>query len=402
MILRAYLILILMLAFEPTFAACVDGFNPKNGKTCGGSGSGEPETATCNEIFNLVPGACWELGAPGTDCVFERFGDNTPGWVATMDCQTSTTLTLPVDNPILSGNGHQMALVGPWTGGTTGFTNSQGKGRIVDFLISTSNSLIANGCSGPLLSAVRLDPDLPDAGVPRLTAAGLTISTSGGASFCNAIEYVGSTGAIRVPQFMGGVGDNNIDVGAFELAGIWVNNINATDNVSGKDADKIVVRANRIGIDNPDGDPEAYCSTGIIVGPDVERAIVQDNEIVAPLSAPPGHLRPICTAIEIRASGSNSAAANCSDGSTDFCEARPIELDGNIITTSGDGGLGVYFAAGTTAETQNNQLFAPTDSDGGFCIHPDADVSLATRKNRLDEFNGFHPDSEVFVSLSCE
>ena len=400
---RTVFVLTLLFVTGPVGAACVDGFNPKNGKTCGGGGGGEVETATCAEIFGLVaPQACTELGQPGNDCVFQRFGDNTPGWIATMDCESNTTLTLQVDNPILDGNGHRMKFVGPWLGGSTAFTNSEGRGRIVNFHIVVDDSTVANGCSGPVLSAVRMDPDLPTGGVPRLTAAGLTIDTSGGAQFCNAIEYVGSTRAIRRPQFMGGVGDNIIHVGAFELAGVWVNNINASDNTSGNDYDLVHVRANRIGLDNPDGDPEAYCSTGIIVGPDVERATILDNEIVAPLSAPPGHLKPVgCTAIEVVTSGSNTPAADCSDGSTDFCEARPIALDGNIITTSGDGGLGVHFAAGTTAETQNNLLFAPSDSDGGFCIHPDADVTLATKRNRLDEFIGFHPESEVFVSPKC-
>jgi len=372
-------------------AACVDGVNTKNGKSCGGSGEsgGEPQLASCADVyFGGVAGMCTAAGS-GDDCILSRFNDNTPGWLATQDCDLYATLVVPASDPIFDGNGHTFHLVAPWSGGAAAITNGGGAVRVANLTISVASTAVANDCNGPVQTAIRIDQDAPDSGVPRPQAVNMTLVSSGSARFCNGIEYRGSDPQIRIPQFGGGVTGNTILEDSYARAAIWLSDLNLTDNVKGQPRSWDFAAAS----DNTIEGSCAAGSVGIYYGPNVERGRVQHN-LIAPGSSGCGN------AIGILVTDSGRAKGN-GGSSFDFLAADPIIVENNDIFTDDSGGsVGVIFDADTDATTGSNALIAGdyNGTDIGFCIEVGANVDLGNGKN-ADSFDGF--DEDIVTPSGC-
>jgi hypothetical protein len=383
----------LILVSGHAIAACVDGFNPKSGKPCGGGddGGGEPETATCTDVFfGGTSGLCTAAGTEN-ECIVSRFNDNTPGWRATQDCDLRATLVTPAGNPIFDGQGYTFNLVGTWSGEYAGFSNGEGDYRIANITVNVASTDVAAGCDDvapvtTVQTAIWIDQDAPNSGVPRPQAAGVTITSGNGAHFCNAIEYRGSDPQIRVPQFAGGIAGSTIAGGSYERAAIWLSDLNLTDNVKGqpKTWDHALASDNMI---------EGSCtlgSVGIIFGPNVERGRVEGNTIV-PNGSGCG------TDIGILVSDSGRARENSDN--YDFLASNPITVGRNVIVTDTSGGsFGVVFDADSEATTDANDLTAGHVSDTGFCVETGAGVDLGNGK-KADSFSGFGTD--VATPANC-
>jgi len=379
-------------------AACVDGFNPKSGKSCGGSGDGggEPETASCKDVyFGGAAGMCTAAGNIGDDCMLTRFNDNTPGWQVTQDCDLYATLIIPASDPIFDGNDHTFNLAGTWgdDGGEdyAAFTNGGGAVRIANLTISVASTAVANGCGGDTVqTAIWIDQDAPDSGVPRPQAGGVTIEASGGARFCNGIEYRGSDPQIRIPQFGGGVTGNTILENSYARAAIWLSDLNLTDNVKGQPKTWDFAAAS-------DNVIEGSCggSIGILYGPNVERGRIKRN-LILPGGSGCGN------AIGILVTDSGQTKDNDDGASYDFLAADPIIVEENDIETDDVGGsVGVIFDADSDATTGSNALIAGDSSDTGFCIEDGANVDLGNGKN-ADSFSGFGaPGNEIVMTGDC-
>jgi hypothetical protein len=343
----------------------------------GGGGGSEPETANCSDIyFGGITKLCTAAGTLN-ECILSRFNDNTPGWRATQDCDLRATLVTPASDPILDGEGHTFNLVHPWSGDYAGFSNGSGDVRIVNLTVNVASTAVADGCLGvdTVMTAIWIDQDAPESGVPRPTAGGVTITSGNGARFCNAIEYRGSDPQIRVPQFGGGVTGNTISGESYERAAIWLSDLNLTDNVKGqpKTWDFAAASDNQI---------EGSCSPGSVgvhFGPNVERGRVQGNLIVPNDSCG--------NAIGVLVTDSGRAKTN---GDTfDFLASDPIIVEQNIIITdTGGGSTAVIFDADSEAVTRSNVLTAGDGGDTGFCIETGAGVDLGQGKN-ADDFNDF-------------
>lgn len=363
--------------------------HPEGHPHCPGdpTGGGTGEQATCDYLYyagspdpTSEPQYCRAADGSGKHCLLDPPNDNAPGWSVASDCEINATLVIPPDYPLLSGGGNNTLFIG-WSAGEVwrgegrdaAITNGASSIRIAGFTIEGRSGVVDCG-AGPVVTAVRLNPDLPgDAGpaLPRMAAANLTIQTEGSARFCNAIEYAGTDRLITTPYFAGGVADNTIEANAYAQHGILLRNINTTDNVTG-DYDVAMVHGNDVG-------GSSGASAAILVQ-DVERASISGNTVVAPDGG---------VGIHIVRTGTVDSEGESTAGD-DYLESRPIVLEKNSVDLSSGGTTGFAIDTSRVGVNRGNNVDGsglsylitnePTDSVGS--------IEFPTKGKRANTCNG--------------
>ena len=347
-------------------------------------------TVSCDEFFGLPDGTCTEEGGSG-DCLLTPILATPTGMEFTQHCDTRAMLKIPSGFSILHGEGFRLNLVAPWSGDYAGISHSQGGVRIAEFVVRATDPAVAGGCglAGGVQTAILIDPDQPFVGLPRPQAEQNVIVTGNGARFCNAIENVGSDPSIRVPRFAGGIVANTIMPDSYEHAGIRVANQNLTDNVTG-DYDVVHTDANIVHATS------SPCAVGILIGPAVERASVDENEVHASNGdATCGETAGIVVMDAGRNQESPLGLAY------DFLEARPVEVSRNVIYTGGWASGGVAFDADTSAVAERNAVSAGHADDFGFCLETGSEVDIPTKRNFRNSFTGFATGNEIVSAPDC-
>lgn len=383
---------------DPDHDHCTD--DTGGGGNDGGGGSSTEPTTCTDEYMGGVSGICMDTcffdtgeACPSDnvagECILLPPSDNTPGWHMAGSCRTTGTLVLSGERPILSGDGHTLYLdadqdgnwnVDPNTGlgreniprPYAAITNGGHTLRVASMTIEATDSRIADGCAGALKTAVSLDPDrTANPALPRIGAAFLEVGASGGAKFCNALEYVGSNPYDRFPYFSGGISGNVIQPDVYANAAIRVANINNTDNLSGKDYDAASIGDNVI-------EYSASGCVGILVE-DVERAHIEGNTVT-----PPGGGDAGCVGDGV---GISIIKTGVSSASFQFDEPRPVKLSDNAVTTQGTNAIGVRIEDSEVDPNAKNQ-FAGDPGDFPYSISGTGNTDFPTKGKARNRCNG--------------
>lgn len=353
-------------------------------------GASEPLlTTTCDELFGFAPGTCTAEGTIDPCVLIKEFVEER-SWKMTQHCDTRAMLVVSPDHPFLFGDGYRLNLVAPWSGAYAGITNSEGANRIDNIHVVVKGPNVADGCgaAGKVQAAVYFDPDRePRSGAPRGGVGRMVIETQGGARLCNGIEFVGSDPYIGNPYKSVGVTSNLIMANSYEAIGIWMANINMSD-VNDQVKNEFAFVA-----DNVVEASDSPCAVGVLVGPNVERPVVEDNLVYASSGAGCAERT---AGIAIMDSGRDM---NSPLGSAyDFLTARSTELSANTVHTGGDGSIGILVVGATDAEMTKSQITADEGTDFAVCVETGA--SLAEVRKRSD-YIGFNAGNEVVSANDC-
>lgn len=350
-------------------------------------GRNNPDTISCDELFGFPEFTCTAEGTLDP-CMFEKPIDFERAWFLTQHCDTRRMLVVSGDEPFLFGNGFRLNLVAPWSGEHAGLSNERGASRIGDFHVRVADPAVANGCAGvgTVQTAVYFDPDLPpQSGAPRGSVGEIVVEAVNGARFCNGIEFIGSNPVIAAPYKGTHASGNTIVANSYERIGIWIANVNNGDKDTkpgeGGRFNKNIVEPTDI-----------PCGIGMLLD-NVERP--EANENVVTVSSGAG-----CAAntagIVIIDSARNKSSPLGPD--YDFLEARPADLYRNVISTGGDGSIGIVIDAATTAEMSNSDISAFEASDIGVCVETGGDFSEVRKANT---FSGFAAGNDIHATGDC-
>lgn len=356
----------------------------------GGGGGGSQDTSiSCDELFGFEPGTCTAEGT-SDPCEFVKPSNEDGSWQMNQDCDTRDMLEVGADFRFLSGRGHRLNLVAPWSGEYAGISNHQGANRIADIHIRVSDPAVAGGCAvaGKVQAAIFFDPDRGErSGMPRGNLYGITVETQGGARFCNAIEYVGSDPYIGNPYKEVGVKSSHIMANSYAQFGIWMANINLSDL-----NDQVKNEFARIQ-DNIVEATDSACATAVLVGPHVERPRIDDNLVYAPSGADCAN-----RTVGIAVLDSGRPYTDPFDSNYDFLAARATGVSGNTVHTGGDGSIGILVDGETDAEMTNSQVTAGAGSDYGVCVETGADFSEVSKRSA---FIGFDTGNDIRTLADC-
>ena len=354
-----------------------------------GGGQSNPDTTTCDALFGFAPGTCTAEGSTD-DCVLLQDFNEERAWKMTQNCDTRAMLVVSSVDPMFFGQGFRLNLVAPWSGEFAGITNSRGASRIGGIHIVVDDPNVAAGCgaAGKVQAAVSFDPDLePRSGAPRGSVGEIVVETRNGARFCNAIEYVGSNPYIGNPYKSVHVASSHIVANSYEAVGIWMANINMSDlNDQVKNEFAFVAHNIVEASDSP-------CAVPMLVGPNVERPIIDDNLVYAPSGAGCAERT---VGIAVLDSGREMDSPLGSD--YDFLTARSTELSANTVHTGGDGSIGILVVGATDAESTKNQVTAGNGSDFAVCAESGANFAEVKKGS---DYVGFDAGNEVVTTPDC-
>jgi len=353
-----------------------------------GGGQNNLPQISCDELFGFAPGTCTVEGT-SDPCMFEENLDER-GHTMLQHCDTRAMLVVGSSQyQFVFGGGYRLNLVTPWSGDYAGITNAQGAARITDFHIVVASTAVANGCAavGTAQAAVYFDPDLvPVPAAPRGAVVDITVETTGGARFCNGIEFVGSDPIITHPYKETHTIGNHLLADSYERAGIWGANINQSDIEPGNPEtarfeDNVV---------EPSSSP---CAVGMLLE-NIERPTVHNNIVFA--SDGTG-CADRTAGIIVSDSGRDKVSPLGPD--YDFNLAEPASMVGNNVVTGGGGSIGIVIDSNTDAVMTNSSLTAGEGSDFGICVETGAEF---TEKKKPSSFDGFDSGHKLVFASDCE
>jgi len=381
----------------PTYAKPPGACAPWPG--CKDEGSGEPPgLSTCNMEY-ATGGTCMSLKDPTAECVLVRFTDNTPGWRFTDDCQTYEPLVISPPDHILDGNLYKLLLapksdpVLGWTGGRAAIINSGGRAVVKNLTIHVAEPAVADGsCDGngsPVEAGISFDPHphFGDVGVPGMLVDNveITVGDTNGekAQFCNAIEIISQDNppiqdSIHGSRVLGTV----IGHKSYSNIGILVTNFNANDTHTNTHRD--------FGMENNRVHYSENGCVGIQVGPWVERANIQGNDVEAP-----GGLGCASTGVGI-------SVLTTGVGNNKFLSPAPANIVGNTVDMRGAASVGISIVDSAIDKNEGNAIIGDP-GDVPYCVTKSGDVPFPTngKKKNTFTFNGDTINIDIDSVTTC-
>jgi hypothetical protein len=237
--------------------------------------------------------------------------------------------------------------------------------------------VVANGLcngTGSLDAAISFDPHLEGGGgAPGARVTGVTITATNGAQFCNAIELKSAETRDDTPVDFARVSGSYIGRDSYSNFGIFVTNIKITDHDT---------QFHDVAIIDNFVQPSAEGCVAIQVGPWIERADIEDNDIDVPGCDESGG----GVGISVLTTG----VATVPDGSGPpngavFDTPRPANIVGNIVN-SDDGMIDVGIRIVNSAIGTNK---GNTITGVGVSYDVDnSDVPFPTKGKKKNTCNG--------------
>ena len=352
---------------------------------CKKGDSGEdPGLSTCTTVLLAHLGIVEPPDGPalgpctdtlGGSCDIVRPNDTTPGWIMKENCETTWTLEIPADEPLLDGGNNTLELIAPWSGGRAGIVNLGGAARVSNLDILVQDVNVANGTAGTgkVEAAISFDPHVGTSGLPRMTSFNIRVMVGNNAQFYNAIEYASTTGLDEVPLFAGSVSGNEIFPNSYSNSGILVTNINTTDNITG-DSDNASISDNRV-------HPSSNGCIGIQVGPWVERANIEGNDVT---------LGCVIGGVGIRILSTGVAHDGLPVGAPPeaFEAPLPASIVKNIVNINdGNFNVGIEISDSDIGKNQGNVITGDI-ADQPYSVSNSGDVPFPTKGKKKNTCNG--------------